>query len=101
MQLKILIKDEPVDTEVVGAGFIPDELDIMLETGDAFEVAANEDEKAELSSVFCWPGVGELDENPVSFPLADAGRPPNNGESLYNYKQTWFKTHITIMMLKI
>ena len=83
LQLTVQIRDEPVDTEVVAAGFVTDELDIALETGDAFEVVANEGENAELSSVFCWPGVGELEENPESFPLADAGRPPNNGESLY------------------
>ena len=35
------------------AGFEALELDIMLETGDAFELVANEDENAEPSNVFC------------------------------------------------
>ena len=58
------------------------ELEIMLETGDELDEGTNDDENADVSNVLCCPGVGELDENPVSLPAAEDGRPPNKGESL-------------------
>ena len=39
------------------------------------------EENEDDNNGFCCAGVGELDEKPDNRPAAEAGRPPNNGES--------------------
>ena len=57
-------------------------LEMALEIGEiGVETEAIEVEKAEVSSVLDWLGVGELDEKLDNLPVDERGRPPNKGDS--------------------